>query len=297
MTRAGPCQSLRKPRDLVTDAPCRTARPHRLASDCSGAPRALPMTTCRVATVQTRSAFHRRVPAAPLRADARTESFVAATDTSVLPPRLSFRHAFHALVGALRPPSATGLRRSSRATCRSSTSAIVWTRKHNPGLTRPRRTNAVLPPRGGWRRLRRAAASWAVTVQGSRSRLRAPATPASTSCADTDLPQTDRPRHLLSLTDAARVLENVHERRLAGYQPLRRLLSKPLEDWLARRAAYPNGPRRAFEGRPLLPLAKATSADCTQGAFHPWDLFLRPMGISARRPRSTTKLPPPPTPR
>jgi len=88
---------------------------------------------------------------------------------------------------------------------------------------------------------------------------------------------------------------NVRERRLAGNQSLRRLLSKPLEDLLARRAAYPDGPRRAFEGRQPLPLAKATSADRTQGAFHPSDLLRRPMGISAHRPRSTTKLPPPPT--
>lgn len=29
MTRVGPCRTVRKPRDLITDAPCRTTRPHR----------------------------------------------------------------------------------------------------------------------------------------------------------------------------------------------------------------------------------------------------------------------------
>jgi hypothetical protein len=95
----------------------------------------------------------------------------------------------------------------------------------------------VTPPPGG------RAASWAVTVQGSRRRSHALVSPTSTSCADADLPQTDRPRHLLSLADAACVLDNVRRQLPAGYRSLRRLLSKPLEDPLARPTSKP---RRAF---------------------------------------------------
>lgn len=64
------------------------------------------------------------------------------------------------------------------------------------------------------------------------------------SCAAMDLPQVDPPGHLLSLPDVDGVLEDARNRRLAGYQPLRRLLSKPLEDQLATHASI-RGPRRA----------------------------------------------------
>jgi len=59
------------------------------------------------AAFQTRSAFHRRVLAAPLRAGAWSECIAAATDASVWPPRLSFRHAFTRWLRA-RPSSPTG---------------------------------------------------------------------------------------------------------------------------------------------------------------------------------------------
>jgi hypothetical protein len=95
MTRVGPVEPFRKPRDLVTDAPCRTALPRRpkpawLSSTKDPSNDGKTIT----AIFQTRSAFHRRVHSAPLRANAWNESFAAATDASAWPPWLSFRHAF-----------------------------------------------------------------------------------------------------------------------------------------------------------------------------------------------------------
>jgi hypothetical protein len=84
MTCVGPLQTLRKPRDLVTDAPCRTTLPHRpkpaWPSSTEDPPNVGKSIT---AAFQTRSAFHRRVHSAPLRAGAWNESFAAATDASV----------------------------------------------------------------------------------------------------------------------------------------------------------------------------------------------------------------------
>jgi len=176
MTCASPCQTLHKPRDLVTDAPCRTTWTRR------------PKPTWPSGTKSPSDSGKPSPPSFRPEAPSTDESprprsvLVPGTRASWPPLIPRFCHlgsASDTLSRAgkrARPLLRTGFRRSSRATCRSSTSAIVWTHKHNLVLARPRRNTAVLPPRGGQRRLRRAVTSWVVTVQGSRRRF-APSPP------------------------------------------------------------------------------------------------------------------------
>jgi hypothetical protein len=176
---------------------------------------------------QIRSAFHRRVPSASLRAGAWNESIAAATDASVWPPQLSFRHAFTRWSRA-RPTALAGYSPGlvGHVPLVDFCNCMDPQAQPRPRQTPPlvhggnHRTAGSAPPGG-------CAASWAFAVQGSRGHSRALVTPTPTSCVSVDLPQTVGPRHLLSLPDAVCGLENVRQRRLAGYQPLRRLLSKP----------------------------------------------------------------------
>lgn len=146
-------------------------------------------------------------------------------------------------------------------------------------------------PRAGRCRLRTSHTSRALTAQELQRHNCTATTSTSASCADTDLPQVDPPGHLLSLPDVNCDLENGCTRRPAGYRPLRRLLSKPLEDQLASHASI-RGPQRAPQGRHLQPLAKATAAGRTQGTFHLRDLFVdRWLPSSNHRPRLARGLP------
>jgi hypothetical protein len=81
MTCVGPLETVRKPRDLVTDAPCRTvlpSRPKPVGPNSTEDPSDDSKTI--TAAFQARSAFHRRVHSAPSRACAWNVSFAAATD-------------------------------------------------------------------------------------------------------------------------------------------------------------------------------------------------------------------------
>ena len=139
MTRVGPCRTFRKPRDLVTDAPCRTARPSQPRPGLVEQHRGPFAQRHTIAVVfQARSAFHRRVHSARPKTNARDE-----TSQPPLMPWLSHLGSAsdtHSHAGKrARPKLLTGFRRSSRATCRSSISAIDTIHKHNPDLFRPRR--------------------------------------------------------------------------------------------------------------------------------------------------------------
>lgn len=107
MTCLGPYRTSRKPRSLVTDAPCRARRPPAEARLVDGYLGSVQRRQAIAAAFQTRSAFHRRVPSVPPHAVAWNENIAAATDASVWPPRLSFRHAFTRWSRA-RPSTPTG---------------------------------------------------------------------------------------------------------------------------------------------------------------------------------------------
>jgi xanthine/CO dehydrogenase XdhC/CoxF family maturation factor len=136
MTCVGPVQSVRKPRDLVTDASCRTTLPPRPRPEQPSSTKDPSNDGNTITTAfQTRSAFHRRVRSA--------RSSLALGTCASRPPlmprlsRLGSASDTRSRAGQrARPSSLAGFRRGSQATCRSSTSAIVWTHKHNPDLSK-----------------------------------------------------------------------------------------------------------------------------------------------------------------
>jgi hypothetical protein len=223
------------------------------------------------------------------------DSSRAAAGTSALPPRPSVRHAFTRRLYALDPITLPAIHRSSRATCRSSTSAIVWTHEHNLETSRPRCFAAMAshrtPGDAALARRRLLSCHGSGVTPSALTPAKPPRQPPSPSWI---YPKPiDSDTSCCSLTPSAAWIgpRTATVRTSAPPDPLR----DHWKDQLAGAHRTPEGMRLALQGRLPPPLTKAATLNRTQGAFHPLDPFTgQQLRFHRCQPRLPARFPPRP---